>query len=113
VPFGDRALHERRDSLTGPLDLAEEAGSLVTCGDGFGDRSLHVAPVDAVAIELANSRIELRVADRGRTHVDPTTAGPEVEGGADHGYRRLVAQPASSSLSLRIGSERVHASRLS
>ena len=58
---------------------------LVARDDRFGDGGAHVAVVDVAVAELRDAGVEARVADRGRPHVNPASAGAEIEGGADDG----------------------------
>ena len=48
---------------------------------------LDVAEIPNTAAERTETLLETRVADRGRAHVDPAPALPEIERRADHGDR--------------------------
>ena len=86
TPPRDRVVHPRRDPLAGRLHLGQVAAptesSSSTCSTtGAGD----VALVGHLVAERAQPRLEPRVADRRRPHVDAAAALPEVEGGPDDG----------------------------
>ena len=72
-PLAD--LHDRRRG-------SARAGRPPSVASGTGERD--VAPVGDVAAELADARLQPRVADRRRPHVDAAPPGAEVEPGADH-----------------------------
>src|SRR5947207_11605621 len=84
-PFVDRPRDEVRDALAGLLDRREEAHALAAHLGRLRYRSLDVAPVIDVPTQAFDPRVEARVPDRGRPHVDPSPAGAEVEARADQG----------------------------
>ena len=67
----------------------------------LGHRRADVAPVDHLAAELADPRLELRVADRRRAHVDPAAAGAEIEPGPDDRNPQPLLVGAHSAGNLR------------
>ena len=78
-----RLADEPRDALADLHDRREVAGRGIADVGRLGHRRADVAPVGDLAAELADARLELRVADRRRPHVDAAAPGPEIEPGAD------------------------------
>ena len=78
--------HESGNPLRCVLDLRQEPGVLVSGGGRLRHGRLHVPEIHVVVAEVGDARRQPRIPNRGRPHVDPTTAGPQVEGGADDGH---------------------------
>jgi hypothetical protein len=72
---GARGGDEIGDSLAGREDLAQVSDPLVADARGLRNRRLDVPEIDALAAQQPDPRLELRVPDRGRTHVDTTSPG--------------------------------------
>jgi hypothetical protein len=82
------------DALAGRLDLVQEAGVLVAERDRLGHGRDDVPPVLADPPELGDPRVEARVADRRRSHVDAAAPLPQIERCPDDRNRRVPVRPA-------------------
>jgi hypothetical protein len=79
------AFDERCDPRPRLLDLRQEAGTFVLDLGRFRNGRFDVAEIDGLVADLSQTRLEPRVADRGRAHVHTATTRAEIERGADHG----------------------------
>jgi hypothetical protein len=82
-PFVPRSSDLFGDPFAGTQDLAEVARPSVTDRRGLRDRGLHVPQIGAVAPQLTDPRLQLRIADRRGAHVHTPPAGTEIERRAD------------------------------
>jgi hypothetical protein len=79
------AFDERSDLCPSLPELREEACALVFDLGCLGNGRLDVAEIDGVVADIVQTRLESRVADRGRSHVHAAPPRAEIERGADQG----------------------------
>ena len=80
-----RARNELGDPLRGFLDLGQKAGALVPGLRCLRHRSLDVSQIHVLVPQLVEAGSQTGIPDRGRTHVNATATGPQVEIRADDG----------------------------
>jgi hypothetical protein len=85
IPVPHRALDEARDLRPRLLDLREEPSTLVLDLGRLRHGRLDVAEVDRIVADFAQPRLQSRIADRGRAHVNTAPPRAEIERSADHG----------------------------
>ena len=102
----ERTDDELCDLLARLLDLRQEPRLLVAVGDGLGDGSPDVALVHRGHADLVEPRLEPRVADRRRPHVDAAAALAEIEWRTDDRNRALVGLSAHGARLLRTSTRR-------
>jgi hypothetical protein len=85
APRLDDALDLAGELLAGRLDRVPVAAGRVALVERLGQAGVDVAAVGQGVAEGGHLLAQLRVADRGRAHVDAATARPEVERRADDG----------------------------